>query len=87
MTRTTTGTNRSAFLSDVKPETTHDPVRSEPLAVILRRLRWTQVMTDTLTTTPWALEFYTGYNPPTAGDTQSQSVSFSNLVITSASTP
>ena len=48
---------------------------------------WTQVMTDTLTTTPWALEFYTGYNPPGSGDTQNQSVSFSNLVITSANTP
>jgi hypothetical protein len=48
---------------------------------------WTQVMTDTLTTTPWSLELYTGYNPPNAGDTNSQSVSFSNMVIRSASMP
>jgi hypothetical protein len=37
-----------------------------------------------MTTVPWSIEFYTGvYN----GDTTTQKVTFSNLVITSASTP
>jgi hypothetical protein len=46
---------------------------------------WTADFTATgMTTTPWALTLYTGDN---TGDATSQSVSFSNLVIVSASAP